>query len=240
MFSEFRPFYQLNKPKGRRLVIPDIHGCYATLLDLIQKIKLTKADQLFFLGDFIDRGPLSAAVLDFVFNLHELGFQIHPLRGNHEEMLLDSAKLDARNTLHQYLDFNNTKDLLDTDREINPKYLQFMENLPYYYELEDFYLAHAGFNFNHREPLKAYDDMIWIRDFTPNKHLLKDRKLVHGHTPTSLNIIKEAIRNDDPVIPLDNGCVFYQNVVAIEGYEIGNLLCLDLDTFELYIQPYSE
>lgn len=52
MFNEFRPFYQLNKPKGRRLVISDIHGCYGTLLDLIQKIQLTKADQLFFFGRF--------------------------------------------------------------------------------------------------------------------------------------------------------------------------------------------
>lgn len=192
------------------------------------------------MGDFIDRGPLSAAVLDYILNLHELGFQVHPLRGNHEEMLLDSAKLDAKNTLMQYLDFNNTKDLLDARREINVKYIKFMENLPYYYELEDFFLVHAGLNFNCKAPLKAYDDMLWIRDFTPNKHFLKNRKLIHGHTPTNLNIIKEAIYNAYAVIPLDNGCVFYQNVVAIEGYEIGNLLCLDLDTFELHIQPYND
>ena len=240
MFNEFRPYYQLNKPKGKRWVIPDIHGCYGTLLALLNKIKPTKKDHLFFLGDFIDRGPLSAAVLDHIFNLDELGFQVYPLRGNHEEMLLDAAKLDPRNVLLQYLEYNNTTDLLDREREIDKRYISFMETLPFYYELEDFYLVHAGFNFNAADPFKVFDDMVWIRDFTPNKRFLKGKKLVHGHTPTSLNVIKESISGDKDLIPLDNGCVFYQNGINIPGYEIGNLLGLNLDTLELVVQPYDD
>lgn len=240
MFNEFRPYYQLNKPKGRRWVIPDIHGCYGTLLSILSKIRLTKNDHLFLLGDFIDRGPLSAAVLDHIFNLHELGFQVYPLRGNHEEMLLDAVKLDPNNVLTKYLDFNNTTDLLNLNREVESNYLSFMETLPFYYELEDFYLVHAGFNFNVAKPFIAYDDMIWIRNFTPNKRLLNGKRLIHGHTPTSLGLIQDAIFKNEIVIPLDNGCVYYQNEVIIPGYEIGNLLALNLDTLELIIQPYDE
>jgi len=240
MFEEFRPYYQLNKPKGTRWVIPDIHGCYGTLLAILNKIELTKEDHLFFLGDFIDRGPLSAAVLDHLFNLHDLGFQIFPLRGNHEEMLLDAAKLDPRNVVLQYLEYNNTKDLLNSEREIDSKYISFMERLPFYYELEDFFLVHAGFNFNVKNPLASYEEMIWIRNFTPNEKILRGKRMIYGHTPTGLSVIKKAISNKNTAIPLDNGCVFYENSLALPGYEIGNLLCFNLDTQELIVQPYDD
>ena len=242
IFEEFRPFYQLNKPKkGRRLVIPDIHGCYCTLLGLIKEINLTKDDHLFFLGDFIDRGPLSNAVLDDVMNLHELGFNIFPLRGNHEQMLLDAERMDPVNVLYQYLEFNNTKDLLDESNGIKSQYIEFMDMLPYYYELEDFYLVHAGFNFNVENPFLEYDDMIWIRNYSANSRILKGKKVVHGHTPKNLEDIKDAIERDKMVIPLDNGCVYYNAYgMDISEWNLGNLLCLNLDTMELTVKPYDD
>ena len=46
-------------------VIPDIHGCARTLHALIEdNIKPTKHDELYFLGDYIDRGPDSKGVID--------------------------------------------------------------------------------------------------------------------------------------------------------------------------------
>ncbi|MBT29955.1 MAG: serine/threonine protein phosphatase [Thalassobius sp.] len=240
-FKEFRPFYQLDKPKGRRLVVPDIHGCYGTLLNLMNEINLTKDDQLFFLGDFIDRGPLSGAVLDYVINLQNMDYQVYPLRGNHEQMLLDAARLDPVSVLHQYLDFNNTRDLLDGSRDIKPKYVEFMDKLPYYYELEDYYLVHAGFNFTVENPFTEYDDMIWIRKFSASKRFLKEKKLIHGHTPTNLHDIKYAIEEKKSVIPLDNGCVYYNSyALDIPDWNMGNLLCFDLDSLELMVFPYDD
>lgn len=44
-------------------VIPDIHGCYNTLKKLIEdNIGLNKDDYIFFLGDYIDKGPYSSKV----------------------------------------------------------------------------------------------------------------------------------------------------------------------------------
>ncbi|UZR93568.1 metallophosphoesterase family protein [Chondrinema litorale] len=241
IFKEFRPFYQLDRPKGRRLVVPDIHGCYGTLLNLMNEISLTKDDQLFFLGDFIDRGPLSGAVLDYVINLQRMDYQVYPLRGNHEQMLLDAARLDPVSVLNQYLDFNNTRDLLDGNNDIKPQYVEFMDKLPYYYELEDYYLVHAGFNFTVENPFTEYDDMIWIRKFSANKRLLKEKKLIHGHTPTNLDDIKYAIDEKKPVIPLDNGCVYYNSyAVGLPNWNMGNLLCFDLDSLEIKIFPYDD
>ncbi len=49
---------QIDKPaSGRRLVIPDVHGCYHSLLALMEKIQVGPEDQLFFLGDYVNKGP---------------------------------------------------------------------------------------------------------------------------------------------------------------------------------------
>jgi serine/threonine protein phosphatase 1 len=61
--------FKIEKCKGNQLVIPDVHGCLKTLQTLINKIKLTANDQLFLLGDLIDRGPESLGVLQFVAEL---------------------------------------------------------------------------------------------------------------------------------------------------------------------------
>jgi len=79
---------------GAIYVIPDIHGCLEQL-ELICKriIPLRRSDggkdKLVFLGDYIDRGPDSYGVIEFLISLKkDYGDQIVFLRGNHEDMLL--------------------------------------------------------------------------------------------------------------------------------------------------------
>lgn len=71
----------------RRFVIGDIHGCAQALATLVREISPTADDMLVFLGDYVDRGPDSRAVVD---QLIELGdrCQVISLRGNHEVMFL--------------------------------------------------------------------------------------------------------------------------------------------------------
>lgn len=41
-----------------RWVAPDIHGCLETLKTLLEtRISLSRLDRVYFLGDYIDRGP---------------------------------------------------------------------------------------------------------------------------------------------------------------------------------------
>lgn len=70
---------------SRRLVIPDVHGCPKTLASFIDTIRLQKSDYLFFLGDYIDKGSDSKGVLDIIIDLKKQGFNVFPLRGNHED-----------------------------------------------------------------------------------------------------------------------------------------------------------
>ena len=146
--GDFEYSYQIETPlQGRQLVIPDIHGCSKTFKALINKIELKKTDQLFLLGDYINKGPNSAGVLNQVLDLIERGFQVLPIRGNHEQMLLDSHERSGKGVLPPTIPrLNKGKGLRGDDGRILPKYLPFIENLPYYFELERFYLVHAGFN----------------------------------------------------------------------------------------------
>jgi serine/threonine protein phosphatase 1 len=74
----------------KKFAISDIHGCNRTFNEVLQKTGLNKDDQLFLLGDYIDRGPDSKGVIDTIFNLQNEGYQVHCLRGNHEQMLMDA------------------------------------------------------------------------------------------------------------------------------------------------------
>ena len=76
----------------KQYAIGDIHGCSKTFKELLDKIGLIEGDELYLLGDYIDRGPDSKGVIDTIFELREKGFKVICLRGNHESMLLDALK----------------------------------------------------------------------------------------------------------------------------------------------------
>jgi serine/threonine protein phosphatase 1 len=72
-------------------IIPDIHGCIKTLTYLFEeKLKISIGDRVFMLGDYIDRGPDSPGVVEYIIRLIESGYNINCLKGNHEQLLLDS------------------------------------------------------------------------------------------------------------------------------------------------------
>lgn len=81
----------------RLFAIGDIHGCFDSFKDLVEsKIQLQKDDKLILLGDYIDRGDSSKEVVDFIIKLLENGYDIIPLMGNHEAMLLEAFE-DEKN-----------------------------------------------------------------------------------------------------------------------------------------------
>ncbi|WP_170178375.1 metallophosphoesterase family protein [Flammeovirga pectinis] len=211
----------------RRLVIPDIHGCPKTLQGLLNQIDLKKTDYLFFLGDYIDKGVDSKGVLDSIISLINNGYTIYPLRGNHEDELIET--IEIKDKILSYHAGNNLEPLLKDEYRLLDEYENFLFQLPYYYELEDYFLVHAGFNFKAKDPLKDFDEMLWVRNFPKNLDTLKDKKLIHGHTPTPIQDILKMIKEEQRIC-LDAGAVFN----TIEG--LGELLCLDLDTLKVYRQ----
>jgi serine/threonine protein phosphatase 1 len=73
----------------RTLAIGDIHGCLHALQALLAAVKPQPEDQLITMGDYVDRGPDSRGVLDFLVEL-DRGGRLVALRGNHDQMLLEA------------------------------------------------------------------------------------------------------------------------------------------------------
>ncbi|MBN1132125.1 MAG: serine/threonine protein phosphatase [Bacteroidales bacterium] len=229
-------FVQLpGRPEGKRYVISDIHGCYKTFRRLVEKvIGLTKSDWLFLLGDYVDRGPSSKAVLDYILELMEEGYTLFPLRGNHEDDLLKYAKGEPRFMLW-HLNKHKYPDIFEEGKIID-RYYNFMNSLPYYYELDDYYIVHAGFNFKSDKPFEDKETMLWTRYFNPPTNLLKGKRVIHGHDPVYMPVILEHIEKGYPSIPLDNGAVYAGRHKIYDTSQLGKLCAFDMDHERIYSQ----
>ncbi len=215
--------------EGRRIAISDIHGCNQTFQALLDKISLNKADQLFLLGDFIDRGPDSKGVIDKIFELEEAGYQVKTLMGNHEDMLFEAFK--SEDALEHWVRINGGYDTLmsfevEHPSSIPDEYLNFFKNLEWYLSLEDYILVHAGLNFQAPDPFKDYHSMVWIRNYETDLNQTNNKLLIHGHTPIPFERIKETANRPFGRLNIDNGCAY--NKPGLNG-----LVALNLDDFSL-------
>ena len=226
-----------------RWIIPDIHGCARTMKVLLENVlKVTKDDELFFLGDYIDRGPASKDVIDYLMDLQEKGWNIHCLKGNHEDYCVKAWEEDQKFHLfkpgiQKAWEAVGAKETFSSfgvkrPREIPKKYIDWMKNLDYYYELENYILVHAGLNFRIKNPFEDKHSMIWVRDFKVDFEKTNGRRIIHGHLPEDYSFIDFVIKNpkSHDFIALDNG-VFNTNKAGM-----GNLMAFNPDTNELIAQ----
>lgn len=228
-------------------VIPDIHGCVNTLRALIEDmIQPSKHDWLYFLGDYIDRGPSSKEVIDYIMYLQKEEYNIRTLLGNHEEFLIKSYEeemnlksfmgIKQKNLKKKDWLFHGGKDTMKSFRlhdlkDFPLEYLDWMKNLEYYIELENFFLVHAGFNFKLKNPFEDKDSMLWIREYEIDKEKIGNKRIIHGHVPVSLEFIDLSIKNKNyKYIDLDNGCYMTKR----DGF--GNLIALELNSLEYKVQ----
>lgn len=197
------------------------------------QLNLSKADELYLLGDLVNKGPDSKGVIDYVLHLQHQGYQVQCLRGNHDQMLLKSVKKGTKalnlTPIEQELVLESFG--ISDFEHLPAKYVAFLKSLPYYLELPDYYLVHAGFDFKQRDIFSDKEAMLNIRDYKTDWERINNKKLLHGHTPTSLHAIKKAAAHKNQKQNLDAGCVYYKNAA------FGNLVALDLDSQQLFVQP---
>lgn len=229
-------------PLKRKIITGDIHGCIRTLKTLLEnKVKIHPEDELYFLGDYIDRGPSSREVLDYLIDLKWSGYKVHALRGNHEELFLqaigDEDYMQAwynNGAVETLKSFDVSEEKLydyDSIRKIPERYKQFLLNMVHYIEEEDFILCHAGLNLTLNDPFSDKDSMLWIRDFEYDGSKINQKRIVHGHTPMPLVNLEQSLRNkNSKIINLDAGCVYKD----LPGY--GNLLAMDIVSGAYFFQ----
>lgn len=222
---------------ARRFAISDIHGCAKTFQQLLEdQLKVQPEDEIYLLGDYIDRGPDSKGVIDLIHTYQENGYHFHCLAGNHEDMLLQALNDGDSHSLWEHVNGGDTTldsfDVKSAD-QIPESYLNFIRDLGYYITLPDYLLVHAGFNFDAPDPFSDLRAMLWIRGFKTDPEVTEGRKIVHGHTPRPLEAIQKDVQNKLDTLNIDNGCAYPKPGMM-------GLIAIDLDNLKLIRQPYSE
>ena len=157
-----------SKTMSRVIAIGDVHGCSNTFRKMVlDEIKVQKSDILYCLGDYIDRGHDSKGVIDFIMELRAKGFTLHTLRGNHEQIMMDSV--NNSEMFDAWMDNGGDATLksfgaLSYD-DFAPEYKTFFEETEFYVTYERYIFVHAGLNFKSPDPFGDKDSMLWIRDF---------------------------------------------------------------------------
>lgn len=235
----------------KQWVIPDIHGYAKTLRALIEeKIRPSRTDQIYFLGDYIDRGPDPKGVIDYIIHLQNEEYNIKLLRGNHEDYLLRIYNNERVPRKFMGISYGNHLKTewykyggkttmrsfgLGRVQDLPGKYIEWLNSLEYFATLDGYVLVHAGLNFDTEDPFSDTHSMMWVKDFNADLAKIGNRKVVHGHVPVSLdfiNLVKES--TNFPFIDLDNGVYMPEK----EGF--GNLVALELNSLELVIQENKD
>lgn len=218
----------------RLIAIGDIHGCFKSFRTLCEKkLKIEKADKIVLLGDYIDRGRDSKAVVDYIIDLKESGYDIIPLIGNHEDMLLNAYFSDENTPLLLWLQNRGGTTLksfgIDSVKGLERRYMDFFRHLYDYYEYENYLFVHAGFNSMLENPFEDKNAMVWSRAESFDHPMLKDRVIVHGHTPIPAEVCKKQVKSGSKVINVDTGCVYGRI------FGLGKLSAVELFSRKLFV-----
>lgn len=224
-------------------VMSDIHGEYEKYLKMLDLIGFRDEDELYVLGDVIDRGP------EPVQALKDMSYRpnVYPLLGNHEVMALSVLKplmteitesnydrLVGADTLqmlaHWQMDGGDVT--LRQFRALPPEerlaLIEYMEEFEPYAVVEckgtTYILVHAGLgNYAPDKRLSAYtvEELTMMRPEEETWYYDDDIRVVIGHTPTLAVTFKSEIWRYENVIMIDCGATF-----------TGRLACLCLETGE--------
>lgn len=182
--------------------IGDIHGAYDPMKRLYDKIVQEIANgidpafggTIVFMGDYVDRGPDSKKVLDFLMNLEDFEVNGNPVRhvilmGNHEEMMCQAYRYPNQGPMLRMWEANGGVETLEsfgvTKEEFFAgkllKYIEWMENLDVLWVDPDYVFVHAGLD-NYR-PLdqQSIHMCLWAGNRDPDAYGHMNRVVVHGH-----------------------------------------------------------
>ena len=200
---------------NRLFAIGDIHGCFDSFKRLMEEtIQIKYGDKVILLGDYIDRGTQSKEVVDYIIDLQEKDFDVIPLLGNHEAMLLDA--INNKNAVPLWIQNGGAETLksfgINSVANLQSKYIDFFKRLILFYSIEEYLFVHAGFNDSIEDPFEDTYHMIWKCNDHYTHPILRNKKIIHGHCPIRYDLLKEVVHSNKNVINIDTGCVYYDRV----------------------------
>jgi serine/threonine protein phosphatase 1 len=218
-------------PQKKIFAIGDIHGCAQQLTTLLGRIPCDRErDTLVFLGDYVNRGPDSKGVLDILLELKETCADIHFLKGNHEQEILEysaSGHMDSLRALRAMgveatVESYGARVHALTGLGCFPlEHREFLHTLKFFHLQDDYLFIHADINKELlRCPMKESDDRM--QRYVMETGLLSSRRLaqerttgidtvvVFGHIPFASPLVL-ADR-----IGIDTGAVYGNMLTAVE------------------------
>ncbi|MBX3125472.1 MAG: serine/threonine protein phosphatase [Polyangiaceae bacterium] len=245
----------------RTFAIGDIHGELGQLMTLLSRLpRLDVTDTLVFLGDYVDRGPQSKQVVEYLRRLPQrVRAKVVTLRGNHEDAWLHVrrerwpgfVRPPSHGCLAAYRSFVGRappeKDEHATPEEqeafesgsfFPPDVVGWFESLPYWYEDAHALYVHAGLpkratgGFSHPSELPYPPSaVLWVRDEDFFRNY-RGKRVVFGHTRTEF--LPPELSSFTPEDPKDLWS--YENVVGIDtGCGNGGFLtALELPSLAVY------
>lgn len=195
-------------PDGMRVyAIGDVHGrddLLARLAALIEADSQSARGEVvtLLLGDYVDRGPNSAAVVERLAS-GRFPTPIRALRGNHEATLLrfldDASVLEywrgvgGLETLHAYgvdvampMRGREYQAAHDAFVAVLPsRHRQFLEATELSIVFGDYFFCHAGVRPDVPLSAQSENDLLWIRDGFLSHEQPFGKIIVHGHTPVA-------------------------------------------------------
>jgi serine/threonine protein phosphatase 1 len=196
--------------------IGDVHGCLDQLQRLVELCERDAGAQkikFVFLGDYIDRGPDSRGVVEFLIDLQTWSpDEIVCLMGNHEAMLLAAIDDEAnephwlRNGGGETLDSYRTPSPVDIPR----KHIEWLRSLPKSHDDGIRFFVHAGVHPDRPLDQQNEHDLLWIREPFLSSTKNFGRLVVHGHTP-----LPDGVPDQRPNrLNIDTGAVYGRALTA--------------------------
>lgn len=211
-------------PPGERIyAVGDVHGCIDELDALLALIDADDAARpaaettIVFLGDFVDRGPASAQVLDRLIEVRERRPGSRFLIGNHEELFVAAlagedrplrlfTRVGGRETVLSYGMSTGEYDQSDYDAllvrmqaMVPASHRQFLESLEDMVVKGDYAFVHAGIHPDTPLEEQRSRDLRWIREPFLSHRKPLEKVIVHGHT------IVEVAAPTGVRFPIDTG-----------------------------------
>lgn len=186
--------------------IGDIHGCHAELERLLQRIQWARpvGGTVVFLGDYVDRGQNSKAVIETIRNgPTKPGWKWIALKGNHEDMMVDAHRAGGDVMLWVG---NGGGDTLASfgNRQIPDDVLEWADALPLYHADKHRIFVHAGLDETVPLDCQTEHGLLWSRKPPHYSGEYGGFHVCHGHTPYPTNPVTISNRTN-----VDSGCVFW-------------------------------
>jgi len=196
---------------SRKLAIGDVHGCLTSLKNLLDLVKPEAGDRVIMLGDYVDRGPDSKGVIDYLINWPWKA-KLTLLKGNHELIMEDSVLSEEH--FSYWCDVGGLETLISYNTRVEHiplSHWEFVLDGRPYHETKKIIFVHGGVDPKVPMDEQDFDELSWRRFSNARAHQ-SGKLVVCGHT----------IQRGG--VPVDKGHTICIDTAACRG---GWLTCLD-------------